>query len=293
MADLVSARTRGRFRDLATSSTLGAIRSAFQDEGFGPNWESTYEDSSERRTLAQRYLDAVDWSDPAHVARALRAIERVLEGWESDEFIERFWTSLAHDGYRRNAETGLLDIPTTAFTPGSLANLKNPTVIQRHLERIQRALSDDPEQAIGSAKELIESTAKLVLDQRAVAYSKTDEITGLIHRAQEALGLSPAKVPTTGPDGGGSIKRILGGAASVAIGVAELRNQFGTGHGRGRPQTGLGQRHAHLAVNAAFMWCQLMLDTLADPTAPWRKQSATVAGPTVDPTPVRPSPAEG
>ena len=58
--------------------------------------------------------------------------------------------------------------------------------------------------------------------------------------------------------------------------VAELRNQYGTGHGQGRPRTGLGQRHAHLAVNAAFMWCQLMLDTLADPNAPWRKQAAAV-----------------
>jgi hypothetical protein len=31
----VSARTRTRFRDLATSSTLGRISSAFQDEGPG------------------------------------------------------------------------------------------------------------------------------------------------------------------------------------------------------------------------------------------------------------------
>jgi hypothetical protein len=35
MADLVSGRTRTRFRDLATSSTLGQISSAFQDEGPG------------------------------------------------------------------------------------------------------------------------------------------------------------------------------------------------------------------------------------------------------------------
>jgi hypothetical protein len=35
MADLVSARTRTRFRDLATSSTLGRISSAFQDEEPG------------------------------------------------------------------------------------------------------------------------------------------------------------------------------------------------------------------------------------------------------------------
>ncbi|QXU56521.1 abortive infection family protein (plasmid) [Rhodococcus ruber] len=63
----------------------------------------------------------------------------------------------------------------------------------------------------------------------------------------------------------------LGGALSIAIGVAELRNAYGTGHGRDRRPTGLGPRHGHLAVNAAYLWCQLMLDTLADPRAPWRK----------------------
>jgi hypothetical protein len=111
-----------------------------------------------------------------------------------------------------------------------------------------------------------------------VSYDNDDTITALIHRAQEAIGLSPAKVASSGPDGGGSVKRILGGASSVAIGVAELRNAYGTGHGSSRTKTGLGARHAHLAVNAAFMWCQLMLDTLADPDAPWRKQTDKTKG---------------
>lgn len=43
------------------------------------------------------------------------------------------------------------------------------------------------------------------------------------------------------------------------------------GHGQASIPAGLGIRHAHLAVNAVFTWCQLMLDTLADPLAPWRK----------------------
>jgi hypothetical protein len=69
-------------------------------------------------------------------------------------------------------------------------------------------LPDNPEQVIGSAKELIGSTAKLVLDQRGVAYSNNDDVTALIRRAQEALGLGSAKAPTTGTDGGASIKRM-------------------------------------------------------------------------------------
>ncbi len=59
---------------------------------------------------------------------------------------------------------------------------------------------------------------------------------------------------------------------SVATGVAELRNRgYGTGHGATGARVGLHARHAHLAVNAAITWCQLMLDTLADPNAAWRK----------------------
>lgn len=76
-----------------------------------------------------------------------------------------------------------------------------------------------------------------------------------------------------GPDGSDGVKRILGAVKTVTAGVAELRNRgFGTGHGIGTTRTGLGARHAHLAINAARLWCQFMLDTLSDPRAPWRGQ---------------------
>jgi hypothetical protein len=75
---------------------------------------------------------------------------------------------------------------------------------------------------------------------------------------------SPSAAP--GPDGGDVVKKILGSVSGIAIGLAELRNRdYGTGHGPATSPVGLGARHAHLAVNAAFTWCQLMLDTLADP----------------------------
>jgi Abortive infection C-terminus len=85
-----------------------------------------------------------------------------------------------------------------------------------------------------------------------------------------------AAVP--GPDGSDAVKKILGSVSGIAIGLAGLRNRgYGTGHGPAQAPSGLGARHAHLAVNAAFTWCQLMLDTLADPKAPWRKTAAQSA----------------
>lgn len=73
------------------------------------------------------------------------------------------------------------------------------------------------------------------------------------------------------------MKQILGAASSMANAVGELRNRYGTGHGPIGTRAGLGARHAHLAVNAATTWCQLMLDTLADEKAPWRNQATKVS----------------
>jgi hypothetical protein len=41
--DLVGRTTRGIFRDLMTGSTVGAIETAFQDEGFAPNPDCHYQ----------------------------------------------------------------------------------------------------------------------------------------------------------------------------------------------------------------------------------------------------------
>lgn len=153
----------------------------------------------------------------------------------------------------------------------SLAGLTDPAVIQEHLDRLQRAINDDLALAIGSAKELIESTAKTVLIERGTAIDERTDLPALVKEAQQALGLHPSSA-TLGPDGTEAVRKILGGVSSIAIGVAELRNRgYGTGHGGAEARAGLSKRHAHLAVNAAITWCQLMLDTLTDPAAPWRQ----------------------
>lgn len=66
------------------------------------------------------------------------------------------------------------------------------------------------------------------------------------------------------------MRKILGAALTITNGIAELRNDYGTGHGRDGVAAGLGPRHATLAINGARLWCQFMLDTLNDSAAPWR-----------------------
>ena len=156
-----------------------------------------------------------------------------------------------------------------------IANLRDPAAIREHLARLQRlgVAQSDPPLAIGTAKELIESTAKTVLQERGLNVDDRDDLPALINRAQEALGLHPRSAHP-GPDSTEAVKRILGGLMSIAAGLGELRNRgYGTGHGPKGERVGLRPRHARLAVNAAVTWCSVMLDTLADDEAPWRTDS--------------------
>jgi hypothetical protein len=131
-------------------------------------------------------------------------------------------------------------------------------------------MADDPALVIGSAKELIESTAKAVLIERGWPFDeKKDDLPALAARAQASLALDP-KSATAGPDGSQSVKKVLQGLITMTQGLTGLRNRAGTGHGPAGARVGLRVRHAHLAVNGAVTWCQLMLDTLADEQAPWR-----------------------
>jgi len=51
-----------------------------------------------------------------------------------------------------------------------------------------------------------------------------------------------------------------------------MRNDgYGTGHGQRASTSGLGLRHARLVIDAAKTGCEFILDTLSDPSAPWRK----------------------
>ncbi len=73
-----------------------------------------------------------------------------------------------------------------------------------------------------------------------------------------------AHVPESIPDsakGADSIRRVLGNLATVTQGLAEIRNLYGTGHGKEGKRRGLAPRHARLAVGAATTLVTFLFDT--------------------------------
>jgi hypothetical protein len=277
--ELVSRATQRAFRSLATDVYVRVIAELWEDHGFLPASAIDYEDSSVRRTRFQCYAAAVDWTDVSQVQRALGVFEALLrwlarQDWHTASSLDEVRELLDRDGFRLD-EGWRIHWRRPPALEATLAGLTDPSGIRAELERIRRALPDDPAGAIGAAKQLVEATAKVVLTERGLSVDDRAKVPDLVKAAQQALCLHPSAT-AAGPDGSDAIKKILGGASSIAVGVAELRNRgYGAGHGQARAPAGLGSRHAHLAVNAAITWCHFLLDTLGDATAPWRHPVAS------------------
>lgn len=127
-------------------------------------------------------------------------------------------------------------------------------------ERMRAAVDDDPALAIGTAKELLETTCKTILHEREVEIDPAWDIARLVKEARAALELLPEDVPDSAR-GAQVAKRLLSNLGSIAQGLAELRNLYGTGHGRHGRGGGPGPRHARLAVGAAAALATFLFET--------------------------------
>jgi hypothetical protein len=86
------------------------------------------------------------------------------------------------------------------------------------------------------------------------------DVPRLMKETAKELKLTPEGV-SDDSRGADTIRRILGSLASVVGGTAELRNHYGSGHGREPDAVGLEPRHARLVVGAASTLAIFLFDT--------------------------------
>lgn len=128
--------------------------------------------------------------------------------------------------------------------------------VEDGLARISRAQRDsDWPAAVGAAKELCETVAKVVLA------SRHDEVPSdfapLITAAHKVLARHPTQATER------SMRDMAAAASKLVTPLAELRNAFGTGHGRAVVAPTL-LEHAMLATDAAMTWTRWALWRLDD-----------------------------
>lgn len=130
------------------------------------------------------------------------------------------------------------------------AEVLNANHLAEQIRRLEASVETDPSLAIGTAKELIETTCKTILAERGKPVSGASDISTLTKETLKELKLVPDGIPESAR-GVDVIKRLLGNLGSIGNSLAELRNLYGTGHGKHGQTSGLSPRHAKLAVGAA------------------------------------------
>jgi Abortive infection C-terminus len=168
------------------------------------------------------------------VAAAQRAFRRV--GWELDD-----------EGHLSPA------------VPTGLDRHLDRRAIEASIERIRRA-PDDAALLIGTAKELLESTSRYVLEEIGQPARRNADFPELLYMARDRLDLLPQRVDQGSP-AAGTVREVYDGLWKVAKAVNELRNAEGTGHGRTALPT-VSAETARVIVQAAGLLSSLLLDTL-------------------------------
>lgn len=125
----------------------------------------------------------------------------------------------------------------------------------------QKALNrrhTDSEGAITSARTLLETVCKSVLERTNTPYGDRDDMPALYKKVAEQLNIAPSQHTEE------TFRRILGGCTSVVEGLGSLRSKLGDAHGRASGKTAAvkpSARHAQLAVNLAGAMATFIVET--------------------------------
>ncbi len=275
MTDLISKKTRTEFREYFVGTTLRTTSEEFDaaDVPFASDYSPP--ESGQRRSLVEQYYHAVDFSSWRDVQKVLRVYESVLTeleervkhplGGNKDDYAERklalLIRCLNRDGfvYSEGRITAAAHNPTVEELAETASGF-DTKILRQQIDRIRNSIEDDPDLAIGTAKELVETTCRTILADYGLTADPGWDVTRLVKEARGVLKLVPEDVPDSAK-GAETIKRMLSNLGQISQGIAELRNLYGTGHGKDGQFRGLGPRHARLAVGCATTLATFLFET--------------------------------
>ena len=262
------ARALAEFWSGGAGPTHGELTDVFDMFGLQP-------EEGNKRDRVSEAVKSADTNDIAPLVIELVDLLRAASVFSpesmwaaSEDHVARLREALLPFGLRLD-DGGRIKI--TQGLVADAATLPDEPALREHVQRMQLALQEgDTALLIGSSKELLETTAKVVLAR--AGEPEPSKFPALVGRALEVLKLHPKSEATLREDLVEPVRKILGGVLQIALGVNELRNERGTGHGKVEPALTLGDRHARLAAGASVVVATLMLDTLEDEAAPWRRR---------------------
>ncbi|MGE6718775.1 abortive infection family protein [Peribacillus frigoritolerans] len=211
-----------------------------------------------------RLIRSLNWSDPDYTQNVIEVLKqigrkpeklaRIAEHINLADWLETRRSDLYNELYKNNDEPShLLDenpLDTDTFD------------LTKQLRRIYSSLEEDPELALGTTKEMVETVLKTILSDKVDNLDDLD-MPALIKAAQKHIKLIPDDVAEANK-GNDTIKRTLSNLGQIVVGITELRNAYGTGHGKVKNESGLQPYHARLVVNAGVTLAKFLMEVSQD-----------------------------
>lgn len=134
------------------------------------------------------------------------------------------------------------------------------------IDSLMKMREASPTDAIGKAKELVESCCKTILKETGVEVPNSWGMNELIKETKRKLDIDTESVSRDLPEAQ-TVKKIIGSLTGLVGGIAEYRNSWGSGHGKAADFEPLFVRHAKLAVGSSVTLVEYLWDTYL-----WRKE---------------------
>jgi hypothetical protein len=278
--EIISKKARQELREFFVGTTLRTIEMEFDAADVPCAHDYTPGVGGARRSLVEQYYHSLDFTRWDDARKFLRVYENILTQLEQSSFdtARADFTNLVKwirkDGfiYQDGRLVSIGHVPGVPQLKGIAAEFNAPYLLQQ-IQTMEQAIDSDPRLAIGTAKELVETTCKTILSERSVPYDAGWDLGELVKRTRAELQLTPDHIADHAK-AADTVKRLLSNLATVVQGLAELRNPYGTGHGPHGRARGLQPRHARLAAGAAATLATFLFETHKDRQSAAPKASA-------------------
>lgn len=163
----------------------------------------------------------------------------------------------------RKCKTIIEKIDSSQYIQSAAQTIKDAfgsDYINSQVETLLSMQQQNPTEAIGKAKELIESCCETILEKNGITPNKDWKLNNLVDETMKLLEVTPQHIPDTAKEAS-AIKAILGSLKGIASNIAIIRNAYGSGHGKSASYKGLEERHAKLAVGTSLILVNFLWDS--------------------------------
>ena len=138
--------------------------------------------------------------------------------------------------------------------------LNDEDYVKTKIKIMNDSIENTPHLAIGTAKELIETCCKAILDKNKIEINRNWDLLRLVKETNKVM-----KFPNNEEaenEINQSIKMITSGLSNIVHGITELRNNFGSGHGHKPEFKEIDMIYSKLAVSVSADFVMFYLNIL-------------------------------